>query len=109
READGDRGRAHQAAARDQAQGEEAMILAMMSYAFCVAALLGLFAWVTERVCTELGWAKRWIWVFALGASLAMPAYAWLAPAVGHEPRLFALPFQIDFVPDEIPLNEEGS
>ncbi|HEX6995649.1 MAG TPA: M56 family metallopeptidase [Gammaproteobacteria bacterium] len=38
-----------------------------------------------------------------------MPAYAWLAPAVGHEPRLFALPFQIDFVPDEIPLNEEGS
>lgn len=85
------------------------MILATMSYALCVAALLGLFAWVTERVCAELGWARRWVWMFALGASLAIPGYTWLAPAVGHEARLFALPFEIDFVPDEIPSKDVSS
>lgn len=47
------------------------MILPTMVYALCVAGLLGLFAWVTEHVCAELGRARRWAWVFAMTASLA--------------------------------------
>lgn len=79
------------------------MILTTMAYALCVAGLLALFAWVTEHVCAELGRARRWVWVFAMTASLTMPAYVLLAPAGGTDARLFALPFTIDFVPDVLP------
>lgn len=79
------------------------MILSTMLYAVCIAALLGLFALVSERICGELRWARRAPWILALVASLTIPAYSFLIKSDGAEGGLVSLPFAIDLLPDVLP------
>lgn len=61
------------------------MIAAWMLYATVVAALLSLAALALERASAVLGGSRRWIWVGAATASVALPVVAILGvgPAAG--------------------------
>ena len=52
------------------------MMLSIMIYGALIAGLLGAAAHVFERLLANLGAARRGVWIGALVASLALPAYS---------------------------------
>jgi len=49
-----------------------------MAYLLLIASLMGLAAYLGERICAELNWPRRSAWLAALVVSLALPAVAYL-------------------------------
>ncbi|HEX8672382.1 MAG TPA: M56 family metallopeptidase [Longimicrobium sp.] len=52
------------------------MIVSWMLYSLLVSALVAAAAWVLEEVCRLLGRPVRWVWIGAMGATLALVALA---------------------------------
>ncbi len=48
-------------------------LLTWMVYSVAVASLLGMAAWVMERVLLRAGHPTRWLWILALAAAVAIP------------------------------------
>jgi TonB family protein len=75
------------------------MILTM-AYLLVVAVLLGFAAHVGERICPELGWPRRSVWLLALGGSIAVPALTLFdAAAPTAATPLLSLPPLLDQLP----------
>lgn len=64
------------------------MIVSWMLYSLLVSALVAAAAWVLEEVCRLLGRPVRWVWIGAMGATLALVA---LAPLRTSAPTSLAI------------------
>lgn len=73
-----------------------------MLYLFLVTALLGVAAHFGERLFAEMNWPRRSAWLLAMIATVALPAFAFLAitktPVMGANPA-FTLPLILE-LPD---------
>lgn len=74
------------------------MMLTML-YALVIAALLGFAALFAERLLGELGRARRFVWIFALAASVAIPAYSVFFDVESAESSIVSLPQTLEFLP----------
>jgi len=75
------------------------MILTM-AYLVVIAVLLGSAAAFGERLCAELRWPRRSVWLAAMLASVALPAYAiFFGAATTNGTAILSLPQLPDFVP----------
>ena len=68
------------------------MIGPWMLYSLLVSALVAVAAWVLEEVCRLTGRPVRWVWLGALGVTLALVA---LAPLRGAPPRTVVFPARV--------------
>jgi beta-lactamase regulating signal transducer with metallopeptidase domain len=68
------------------------MIALWMAYATFVGGLVGVAAGAAERIAGATLRQRRWVWVFALMLSVAIPSWAVLRPAVPAGPG----PAQVD-------------
>ncbi|HEX8209241.1 MAG TPA: M56 family metallopeptidase [Longimicrobium sp.] len=64
------------------------MIVSWMLYSLLVSVLVAAAAWVLEEVCRLLGRPVRWVWIGAMGATLALVA---LAPLRTSAPTSLAI------------------
>lgn len=76
-------------------------MMLMLIYTVSIGGLVGLAAVFSERICADLGWPRRGVWIATIAVALLLPAWSALESSRSTETAIVSLPFTFELAPGD--------